>query len=133
MYGRMKMYEEMRREYATWVRLRKESYPLAEKVVRAQMAYLEDDKETLRELLPELEAHVGEEKGIGALLPSTNPMIQLAMYYFCLGENDKGFDRLGCSYSRREQDLPWITLYPDFDSVRTDPRYLDLLKRLGLQ
>ena len=132
MYGRMKMYEEMRSEYATWVKLRRDSYPLAEKVVRAQMAYLEDDKETLRELLPELEAHVGEENGMGALLPSTNPMIQLAMYYFYLGDNDKGFDRLERSYSRREQDLPWITLYPDFDSVRTDARYLDLVKRLGL-
>jgi hypothetical protein len=36
------------------------------------------------------------------------------------------------SYSRREQDLPWITLYPEFDGVRTDLRYLDLVKSLGL-
>jgi tetratricopeptide (TPR) repeat protein len=131
MYGKMKMFEEMRREYETWVQVRKDSYPLAEKVARAQMAYLEDDKEILRGLLAELETHVGDEKGIDALL-STNPMVLLATYYFYLGENEKGFDRLERSYSRREQDLPWITMYPDFDSVRNDPRYLDLVKRLGI-
>jgi hypothetical protein len=56
----------------------------------------------------------------------------LARYYFYLGENDKGFEWLERSYSRREVGFPWITVEPDFDGVRTDPRYLDLLKRLGL-
>jgi hypothetical protein len=96
------------------------------------VAYLEDDKETLRSILPELESHVGEEHGIDVLFPGSNSMVQLATYYFYLGENDKGFDRLERGYSRREQDLPWITVYHDFDSVRTDRRYLDLVKRLGL-
>jgi TolB-like protein len=131
MYGKMKMFEEMRREYEAWVELRRE--PLAEKAARAQMAHLEDDKEALRGLLPELEANVGKEHGIDALFPATNPMVQLATYYFYLGEIDKGFDRLERSYSRREQDLPWVTIWPGFDSVRTDPRYLDLIKRLGLE
>jgi TolB-like protein len=130
MYGKMKMFEEMKREYEAWAQLRKE--PLAEKAARAQMAYLEGDKETLRGLASELETHVGEEHGIDALFPGTQSMIQLAMYHFYLGENDKGFDRLERSYSRGDQDLPWITMYPDFDSVRTDPRYLNLVKRLGL-
>jgi len=124
MYGKMKRFEEMRREYETWAELLKGDWPLAEEFARAQMAYLEDDKEALRGLLPELETHVGEENGISAL--------DIASYNFYLGENDKGFDWLERSYSRREAGIPWITVSPWLDNVRTDPRYLDLLKRLGL-
>jgi TolB-like protein len=123
-YGRMKMFEEMRREYEAWVELRKGSWPLIEKVVRASMAYLEDDKEAVRGLLPELEAQVEEEHGIDAS--------DIAGYYFYLGEDDKGFEWLERSYSRRETGLLYTTVGSDFDSVRSDPRYLDLQKRLGL-
>jgi TolB-like protein len=123
-YGKMKMFEEMRREYETWVQLRKDSWPPAEKASRAQIAYLEDDKEALKGLLPELESHVEEEHGIDAS--------EIALYYFCLGENDKGFNWLERSYSRGEFGLPVVTITPDFDNIRNDPRYLDLVKRLGL-
>jgi hypothetical protein len=79
-----------------------------------------------RELLPECETHVGEENGV-------IDACEIASYYFYLGENEKGFEWLERSYSRREVSLLWITVLPDFDRVRTDPRYLDLLKRLGLE
>jgi TolB-like protein len=124
MYGKMKMFEEMRREYEAWVQLRKGSWPLAEKLARAQMAYLEDDKETFRGLLSELETHFGEENGTNAY--------GIATGHFYLGENDKGFDWLERSYSRREVDLQNITVETLPDGVRDDPRYLDLVKRLGL-
>jgi adenylate cyclase len=124
LYGKMKMFEEMRREYKLWVELRKDSWPLAETIARIDMASLEDDKETVRKLLPELETHVGREQGISAF--------SMAEYYFYLGENDKGFELLERSYSRKEFGPMKITVEPDFDGVRTDPRYLDLLKRLGL-
>jgi TolB-like protein/class 3 adenylate cyclase len=132
MYGKMKMFEEMRREYAAWVELLIDTRPLAEKAARAQMAYLEDDKETLSGLLPELESHVGEENGIDALFPGYTVMVILAIYYFYLGEHDKGFECLERAYSRKEPLLLDITYWPAFDGVRTDPWYLDLVKRLGL-
>jgi hypothetical protein len=56
----------------------------------------------------------------------------LASYYFYLGETDKGFEWLERSYSRREYNLPGIPVDPLFDNIRTDPRHLDLVKRLGL-
>jgi hypothetical protein len=31
-----------------------------------------------------------------------------------------------------KSDLPSVKIDPDFDGVRDDPRYIDLLKRLGL-
>ena len=123
-YGKMKMFEEMKREYAIWVELRKGSLPLAEKFADIAIAYLQDDKKKFRELLSEIEIHVGEEQGPTAY--------GIASDYFYLGENDKGFEWLERSYSRKETNLPWITIDSDFGGVRTDPRYLDLLKRLGL-
>jgi len=36
------------------------------------------------------------------------------------------------SYSRREFQLLGIKSDPFYDEIRSDPRYLDLLKRLGL-
>jgi TolB-like protein len=123
-YGEMKMFADMRREFEAWLEFSKGSWPLAEKYARALMAYFEDDKETLRRLLPELEAHVEEVHGID---PS-----DIAGYYFSLGENDKGFEWLERSYSRRESSLLWVTIDPALDGVRTDSRYLELLKRLGL-
>jgi TolB-like protein/tetratricopeptide (TPR) repeat protein len=124
MYGKMKRFEEMRREYEAWVELRKGSLPLAETYAREGIAYLQDDRETFRDLLHEIEVHFEEESGPDAE--------GIASDYFYLGENDKGFEWLERSYSRREHSLLWITLHPAFDGVRTDPRYLDLVKRLGL-
>jgi serine/threonine-protein kinase len=123
MYGKMKMFEDMRREYAAFVELCKGTWAFVEEVARMQIAYLEDDRETLRGLLVQLETHVGE---------SLVNAFSIATGYFRLGENDKGFLWLERSYSRRESGLPAIAVFPDFDGVRTDPRYLDLLKRLGL-
>jgi hypothetical protein len=82
-----------------------------------------DDRRTLRRLLPELETHL-DETGV--------PQYEIASFYFHLGENDKGFDWLEKSYSSGEGDLLGLKVDPDLDGIHTDPRYLDLLKKLGL-
>jgi adenylate cyclase len=122
-YGKMKMYDEMRQEFAAEVELLRGTYPLIRRAADAQIAYFEDDRQTLRRLLPELEA-----------LPETGvEAYSLARYHFFLGENDKGFEWLEKSYSSRDFGLlNFIASDGDFDAVRSDPRYLDLVKRLGL-
>jgi TolB-like protein len=124
LYGKMEMFEEMRREYRTWVELRKGSWPPAEVYARMQIARLEEDKETVRRLLPELQAHADEENGISACT--------VAGYHFYLGDNAKGFEWLEHGYSKREVYLLWTTVDSHLDGIRNDPRYLDLVKRLGL-
>ena len=123
-YGRMRRFEEMTREYEAWVDLRRGSLPLAEEYARLNIARFRNDNEAFRKLLREIESHFGEENGPAGY--------EIASDYFYLGEKDKGFEWLEHSYSRREHILLWITIHPDLDGVRTDPRYLDLLKRLGL-
>jgi len=123
-YGIMKMFADMRREWAAWVELEQGSLPFARTYADFYTAYYENDKQTCRNLLPELEAHVEKETGLDAF--------EVAAAYFGLGENDKGFDWLERSYSRKERSLGYIRLPEQLDGVRNDPRYLDLLKRLGL-
>ncbi|HYC12088.1 MAG TPA: adenylate/guanylate cyclase domain-containing protein [Nitrososphaerales archaeon] len=123
-YGRMRRFEEMTREYEAWVDLRRGSLPLAEEYARLNVARFRNDNEAFRKLLRGIESHFGEENGPAGY--------EIASDYFYLGEKDKGFEWLEHSYSRREHILLWITIHPDLGGVRTDPRYLDLLKRLGL-
>ena len=123
-YGMKKMFDDMRREFAAFVELEQGSWPIVRTYADFYTAYYEDNRQTCRRLLPEIEATFGKEMGLYAQ--------DLARAYFCVDENEKGFEWLERSYSRREGYLANITLWPQLDGVRTDPRYHDLLKRLGL-
>ena len=56
----------------------------------------------------------------------------VALIYFRLDERDTGFAYLEKAYAMRSSTMPWIKAEPRLDAVRTDPRYIDLLRRLGL-
>ena len=122
-YGKVRKFDEMKREFAIATELNRGSYPFIELSFAESMAYLEDDRQKARELLPEIEAHL-QEAGISAY--------DLATGYFFIGERDKGFELLEESYAKRESSLRFLTLDWDLDDIREDPRYFDLVKRLGL-
>jgi TolB-like protein/class 3 adenylate cyclase/Flp pilus assembly protein TadD len=123
-YGRMKKFDDMKRESAAYVELSKDLDPLAKLFAHLDEAYLMGDKKTVSQLLPELEAHFHDYRGY--------PAYHIGALYFYLGENDKGFEWLDRSYSEKDSHMLEIKYDQDLDGVRTDPRYLDLLKRLGL-
>ena len=61
------------------------------------------------------------------------PGFSIAVIYAGLGEKDRAFDWLEKAYEQREGWLGWYFLLdPEFDFLRTDSRYSDLLRRLGL-
>jgi hypothetical protein len=63
----------------------------------------------------------------------TRPDFQGAVLYAKVGNKDKAFECLEKSYQRRE---PWMSLLkvePGLDSVRDDPRFDELIKRVGLE
>src|SRR6266567_212547 len=63
----------------------------------------------------------------------TRPDFQAAVLYAKVGNKDKAFECLEKSYQRRE---PWMSLLkvePGLDSVRDDPRFDELVKRVGLE
>ncbi len=134
-YGTMKRLADMKREAKIAIErgtreakiavgLGRASYHRPVKILDVLVAYFEDDKEKVRKLLHELEAHFGEPLAISAL--------QAAGLHFYLGESEKGFEWLEKSYSRKEDDLFYIKTDELFNSIRGDPRYQELLKRIGL-
>jgi tetratricopeptide (TPR) repeat protein len=48
------------------------------------------------------------------------------------GERDKAFEYLNKAYADNEIELVLCIRYPTLDPIRSDPRYADLMRRLGL-
>lgn len=59
-------------------------------------------------------------------------IVQMAAIYAQLGERDKAFEFLEKAYDGRTTTLLWLKVSPEFDSLRTDPRFPDLVRRIGL-
>ena len=56
----------------------------------------------------------------------------IATVYAGLGDRDKAFEWLERAYDERSPGLTWLKVEPMLDSIRSDPRYADLLRRMGL-
>jgi serine/threonine-protein kinase len=59
--------------------------------------------------------------------------LHIAPVYSGLGKKDQAFAWLEKAFQTRSSQLRWTTAWPFFDSLRGDPRYIDLLQRVGLQ
>ena len=49
-----------------------------------------------------------------------------------LGEKDKAFEWLGKVYEERDGMLIWLKVDHGCDPLRSDPRFADLVRRVGL-
>ena len=56
----------------------------------------------------------------------------MAIIYIALGEKDIVFELLEKAYTERSSSLAWIKVEPILDGISDDPRYLELLKKMGL-
>jgi len=52
--------------------------------------------------------------------------------YIQLGEKDKAFEWLGKMFEARDGMLIWLKVNPNYDRLRSDPRFTDLVRRVGL-
>lgn len=52
--------------------------------------------------------------------------------YLGLGENDQAFVSLEDAYKEQSNILQFLKVHPYFDPIRGDPRFADLLRRVGL-
>ncbi len=84
---------------------------------------LRGDRTKAQEILREAEAQF-QKRG----LPST----VLAEIHGGLRDHEKFFDCLNRAYEERSPLLPWLKIYPEYDGMRSDPRYDELLRRMGL-
>jgi len=56
----------------------------------------------------------------------------LAEVYAALGDREKAFQTLDEAYNERSSNIVWLKSDAKFDGLRSDPRYVDLIKRIGL-
>jgi hypothetical protein len=56
----------------------------------------------------------------------------LAAVYVSLGDHSQAVDALEQAYSGKRIWLPVINVEPSFDELRTDARFHDLLRRVGI-
>ena len=60
------------------------------------------------------------------------PALSVAIAHLGLGRVDQVFEWLERAYEERDQWLLWHTYDPIFQTIRSDPRMIDLLRRLGV-
>ena len=56
----------------------------------------------------------------------------LPILYIALGEREQAFTWLERAYAEHDLQLQYLGLYPGFDPIRSDPRFIDLMRRVGL-
>lgn len=61
------------------------------------------------------------------------PSIFFATVYTGLRENDRTFQWLERAYQEHDPRLPWFLSDPTSDSLSFDPRFRELLKKIGLE
>ena len=76
------------------------------------------------QILKELEERYARRETIGQYL---------ARIYAGLGDRDQAFEWLERDFRQRSGVLPHITWWFYFDDLRSDPRYADLVRRMGLE
>ena len=58
--------------------------------------------------------------------------IQLRMIYAGLGDKDEAFRLLEKAYQQHSATMPYLGIDLFWYGMRSDPRYADLLRRMGL-
>ena len=56
----------------------------------------------------------------------------IALTYGALGDKDEAFTYLEKAREEREYTMLWVKVEPQLDSLRSDPRFQDLLRHIGL-
>ena len=57
----------------------------------------------------------------------------IAMIYAGLNEKDRAFKWLENAYAEHYEVLTFLNITPQLDSIRDDPRFEELLKKVGLE
>ena len=75
------------------------------------------------QILNEIEERYAKGDGVGQ---------HVAMVYEGLGDRDQAFAWLEKDFQQHSAELQFITWRTQFEQLRTDPRYADLIRRMGL-
>ena len=62
---------------------------------------------------------------------SHDTAVSVAVVYMGLGDHDSAMAWLEKAYQRHSNNAVWLLIHPPFDPLRTDPRFVDLVRRMG--
>jgi TolB-like protein/DNA-binding winged helix-turn-helix (wHTH) protein len=117
-----------------------ESVNCIEKVATIQFQSGERPKDSFDAMITyasELRKAAGESGATGywrTELKSDRPdAIYKAVAYSKLGETDKAFEYLEKAFNEHLAGMVWLKVQPEFNGIRSDPRYQDLLHRVGFR
>jgi hypothetical protein len=60
------------------------------------------------------------------------PPFSIGLIYTALGESTEAFEWFEKAYVAQNEWVNWLKVAPEVDSLRADPRFQDLLRRLRL-
>lgn len=120
-YTGKKMYEDAIRENKRWGELtgNKVKTDVALAYILARAGKIDEAKTIV------------EETGTKNML-SSNDYRGVALVFAAIGEKEIAFEWLEKSYQRHEESLCSIGIDPKFDILRDDPRFKELIKKIGL-
>jgi TolB-like protein/DNA-binding winged helix-turn-helix (wHTH) protein/Tfp pilus assembly protein PilF len=122
-YLKKGMYREAVGEAEETIRLSERS-PASLSLLASAYAKAGDQKRSLK-IVQELETQIRQGGG--------GNEVALARAYAALGENEKALALLEVAYKNRRPGLAFVTTTPQFDSLGSDPRFGNLLQRVGLR
>jgi hypothetical protein len=95
-------------------------YKIWKGVVYAHLGHLDNARQILDELI---------------LLSKSQYIspFDLAILYFSLGDEELGFNSLEKAFRIHDLNLTEIRMWPELDKFTSNPRYTDLIKKMGLQ
>jgi TolB-like protein/Tfp pilus assembly protein PilF len=119
-FTKEKRYEEARNEFTKAIQLGGGAW------VTADMGYLDAVSGKKAEALKRLQSLLEQSKQ-----EYVSPR-HVAAIYVGLGQKDLAFEWIEKAYQNRDETVVFLKVDPQWDSLRPDPRFQDLLRRLGL-
>src|SRR6266566_801459 len=121
-----------------WAAIQKRDFATA--FAELQKARSLEDKPWIIGTLGYAYAVAGDSKRAQAVLKELKQLAQhrrvtpfwVAMIYMALSDKNQAFQWLDRCYEERSPWLVWLKTDPALDPLRSDPRYADLLRRIGL-
>ncbi len=97
---------------------------LSGKIALGMVSAVTGKQSEARRILEELEQESGP--------PYFSRAVPCALIHTLLGERDQAFEWLDKACHERSPSLPYLRQTPDFDGLHGDPRFGNLLRRIGL-
>ena len=127
------------RDSLGWAYVYKRMYDQGMEEIRKSIALYGEDPSLSPELafIYGMSGRKGEAQKILDRLLSTSKTVPIAAHHFALiyigmGKKDAAFAWLEKAYEQHSPMMAWLEVDPRFDTLRQEPRFQDLMRRVGL-